>query len=138
MSIPSATPSPVLPLHAEFLQLAFEPCHAIARATPIDLELRLARPSPADPPREPGQRDVGALGEPRQPVLELRELDLELAVPGGRVLREDVEDELCAIDDTELHAHGQVARLCGRHVLVDDDELDVALEGADHEVLQLA
>jgi hypothetical protein len=34
----------------------------------------------------------------RQVVLELRELDLELALGAPRVLREDVQDQLCAVD----------------------------------------
>ena len=112
-----------------------EPCHAVARATPINLELGLTGPPTADASRESGQRDVRALREPRQPVPELRQLDLELAVAGGRVLRENVEDELRAIDNAQLHACSQVARLRGRQVLVDDDEINVALEGADPEVL---
>ena len=134
----SAPLSPVLALRPQFLQLALEPCDAIPRATPIDLELCFARAPTTDPTLEPGQRHVGALCESRQPVFELRQFDLEFAVAGCRVLREDVEDELRAIDDTQLHALGQVAGLCGGQILVDDDELDAALEGSNHQILQLA
>ena len=40
--------------------------------------------------------------EARQRVLELRELDLELAVAALGALGEDVEDELRAVDDLEV------------------------------------
>ena len=71
----------------------------------VDLELRLAGSPSADAASESRQRDIGALREPRQQVLELRQLHLELAVARGRMLREDVEDELRAV-----HARGRARR----------------------------
>ena len=41
---------------------------------------------------------------PRQVVLELRELDLELALGADGVLGEDVEDQLRAVDDAASSA----------------------------------
>src|SRR5207247_4752057 len=43
-----------------------------------------------------------ASGESRQPVLELRELHLDPALPRARVKREDVEDHGRAIDDRHV------------------------------------
>ena len=43
----------------------------------------------------------------RQVVLELRELDLELALGAHGVLGEDVEDQLRAVDDARLRAHSR-------------------------------
>ena len=58
---------------------------------------------------------------PRQLVLELRQLDLELALGAPRVLGEDVEDQLGAVDDPRLE--GVLERpLLGRVELVVDDQ----------------
>jgi hypothetical protein len=55
---------------------------AIARAPPVDLELGLAGALAADAAGEARQAR-GLLGQARQHVLELRQLDLQLAVLGG-------------------------------------------------------
>ena len=123
---------------AQPLELALEPRDAVAHAPAIGLELRLAGAAPADAAHQARERDVGALGQPRQQVLELRELHLELAVGGARALREDVEDQLGAVDHAQLEPLGEVARLGRREVLIEDHQIDVALEGADHEVLEPA
>ena len=136
-----AAPPPaaaVLALRGKRPELALEPGQAVPRAPAVDLELRLAGPPTADAAREPRQRDLRALRKPRQQVAELGQLHLQLAVPGGRMLREDVEDELGAVDHPQLHAFTEVARLRRGEVLVDDHEIDVALEGADDEIVQLA
>jgi hypothetical protein len=67
----------------------------------IGLELRLAGAPRADAAAEPRQRGPGA-DEARQQVLELRQLHLPLALARARPPREDVEDELRAIDDLAL------------------------------------
>ena len=59
-------------------------------------------PRPPMPPARRESETVGALGQARQPVLELGELHLELAVPGARVLGEDVEDQLGAVDHAQV------------------------------------
>ena len=59
----------------------------------------------------------------RQVVVELRELDLELALRGHGVLREDVEDELRPVDDAELQLVFEPALLARREVVVDDERL---------------
>ncbi len=120
------------------LCLALEARDAVAHAAAIALELRLAGAASADSTGEARERQIGALGEPRHAVAELGELDLELAVPRRRALREDVEDQLRPIDHAQLHPLGEIARLGGRHVLVEDHEIDVALEAADHQIGELA
>src|SRR5690606_10059374 len=80
---------PLLALLAELAQLRLEPRHPLARPALADLELRLAGPAPADAAREARERVV-LLPEPRQEVLHLGELHLELSVPALRALREDV------------------------------------------------
>ena len=48
----------------------------------------------------------------RQVVLELRELDLQLALGADGVLGEDVEDQLGAVDDTRVERASSSARCC--------------------------
>ena len=59
----------------------------------------------------------------RQVVLELRELDLELALGAPRVLREDVEDQLGPVDDTQLERVLEASLLARVEVVVDDQRL---------------
>ena len=68
---------------------------------PVGLELALAGSARADPAL--GPRQVGPqLGQARQLVLELGELDLEPALVGLGVEREDVEDQPAAVDDLDV------------------------------------
>ena len=62
-------------------------------------------------PMPPPSRDSAVAGadQARQQVLQLRELDLQLAFARPRAPREDVEDELRAIDDLALEALLEVA-----------------------------
>jgi hypothetical protein len=47
----------------------------------------------------PRRESAGPAPPARQQVLQLRELHLQLAFPRARAAREDVEDQLRAIDD---------------------------------------
>ena len=95
-------------LVAPLAQLSAPPAHLLdvvadhldARADPaaVHLELGLARTPGADAAAEPRERAAGA-DQARQQVLELRQLDLQLAFARARAPGEDVEDELRAIDD---------------------------------------
>ena len=102
---------PILAVRGELLQLAFESGQAVPGTPAVDLELRFAGSPPADAAGESRQRDLAALHEPRQQVLELCQLRLQLAVARGRMLREDVEDELRAVYHPQFHALAQVTRL---------------------------
>ena len=84
------------------------------------------------------ERRVVLLPEARQRVLELRELDLELAVPALGALGEDVEDELRAVDDLEVGELRDGARLRGRELAVEDEHVRVELDRADDDLLELA
>ena len=60
-------------------------------------------------------------------VLELSELDLSACGGCACVACEDVEDESGAVEDAAFHFFLEVAELCGREFVVDDD--DVGVEG---------
>ena len=59
----------------------------------------------------------------REVVLELRELDLELPLGAPRVLREDVEDQLGAVDDAGLERVLEGALLRRAELVVDEEHL---------------
>ena len=85
------------PAPAHLLDLAARVADALADLAPVGLELRFARAARADAAAQ-ARQPVAAADQPRQQVLQLRQLDLQLALAGPRPPREDVEDELGAID----------------------------------------
>ena len=66
-----------------------------------------------------------AAAQARQPVAQLRELDLHRAFLARRVLGEDVEDQRDAVDDVDLEQLLEVALLRGRELVVEDHDVDV-------------
>ena len=109
-------------LAAEAPQPLAEQRDAAAREAAVGLELRLAGAARADAAAEP----LEVLPHPahaRQVVLELRELDLELALGADGVLGEDVEDQLRAVDDARLERVLERALLRRAELVVDDEHL---------------
>jgi hypothetical protein len=76
--------------------------------------------------------------EPRQQVLELRQLDLHLGFARSRARGEDVEDQLGAIHDPAADGVFDVLALAGRQLVVEDDERRVRLENALAQLVDLA
>ena len=64
---------------------------------------------------------------PRQVVLELRELDLELALGARRVLGEDVEDQLRAVDDARVERVLERPLLGRVELAVDEQDLGLGV-----------
>src|SRR5262249_43971635 len=75
---------------------------------------------------------------PRQVVLELRELHLELALGADGMLREDVEDQLCPIDDARLQGVFELPLLGGVELVVDDQRVRLRFAEGLPELLELA
>ena len=97
----------------------------LAHPPPVHLELRLAGSARAHPAAALA-RQVGPLpGEPRQEILELRQLDLQLALEAPGTLREDVEDERAAIDDLAAERLLEVALLRRGERIVEDHDVGV-------------
>ena len=92
----------------------------------IDFELGFARAARADAAAEARQPVAGS-DEPRHQVLQLRELDLELAFARAGPPREDIEDQLRAIEDGDVRRLLEVAQLGRAELVVDDDEIGVEL-----------
>ncbi len=101
---------------------SFSSLTRVADQPPVGLELGLARPAHADAALLP--LEVGpAAHQPRRQVLELRQLDLELALRAVRALREDVEDQAGAVDDAAFERALEVALLRPGQRVIEDDEV---------------
>ena len=110
-----------------------------ARPNPaaIGFELGFAGAARADAAAQPRQRRAGA-DQPRQQILQLRELDLQLAFARPRAPREDVENELRAVDDLAADLVFDLPQLRGRQLVVEDDEVGARFGARGGERLDLA
>ena len=89
----------------------------------VDLELRLAAAHPgADPTAGPAER-LAPPTQPRQQVVQLRQLHLGAALPAARVQREDVEDQRGSVDHLHAHALLEGPQLAGGELVVEDHDL---------------
>ena len=111
---------------AHVLQAPAQRRDPVAREAAVGLDLGLARPSRADPAAE--ALEVGPqAAHPREVVLQLRQLDLELALRGGGVRGEDVEDHRGAVDHCQPELLLEVALLTRAELVVAGDHVRVAL-----------
>jgi hypothetical protein len=62
-------------------------------------------------------------GQPRQPVFELRQLDLEAPLVGLGPFGEDIENEGRAVDDLDIECFFEIALLGRRKLVVEDDQV---------------
>ena len=85
----------------------------------VALELRLPGAARSDPAAEALEMLPHA-SHARKVVLELRELDLELALGASSVLSEDVEDQLGPVHDPELERILEPSLLARVELVVDD------------------
>ena len=85
----------------------------------VDLHLRLAGTAGADAASQPRHRFAPA-SQPRQQVVQLRQLHLHLALAGTRMQREDVQDQRRPVDHLHAQPLLERAQLSGRQLLVQD------------------
>src|SRR6476661_3807564 len=114
--------APDVALAAQLAQPLAEKRDAAARQAPVRLELRLARAAGADSAAETLEV-LPHPPHPREVVLELRKLDLELSLGADGVLGEDVEDQLRAVDDPRLERVLERPLLGRAQLVVDDQDL---------------
>ena len=101
-----------------------EDADAVTDAPAVGFEFRFAGAARADAAAQPRQAPSLEPDEPRHQVLELRELDLKLAFTRPRAPREDVENELRAIDDLAVERFFEVAQLRRRQLVVENHDID--------------
>jgi hypothetical protein len=68
-------------------------------------------------------------------MLELRQLDLQLAFPGAGTLREDIEDQRRPIEHLALKYALEVPALSGRQLVVEDDGVHLVLAAFGSELI---
>ncbi len=99
----------------------------VASEAAVGLDLRLARSAGADAAvHAPGAQALEVrpqAAHPRQVVLELGELDLELALGRMGVVGEDVEDDRGAVDHGDVERRLEVALLARRELVVAGDQV---------------
>jgi hypothetical protein len=121
--------------------LASQPGDPRTDAPPVGLELGLTRTAQADAAVAAGRaaglpaHRLTPTAQARQQVLQLRQLDLGLALLALRVLGEDVQDQGDPVDDLDLGLGLQVAQLAGRELAVADDGVGT---GRGHDSAQVA
>src|ERR1039457_7193623 len=74
----------------------------------------------------------------RQQMLELSQLDLELALAGAGALGENVENERGAVEDLAIEGPLQIATLGRGKLVIKDDGIDIRLVANPGEFLRLA
>ena len=105
-------------------QAATQVRDAVARQAAVGLDLRLAGAPGADPATEP--LEVGPQApHPREVVLELGQLHLELALGAVGVVGEDVEDHRRPVDHRHAETLLEVALLPRNELVVAGDEVRV-------------
>ena len=118
-------------------QATLERRDPVARQPAVGLDLGLAGTARADPAAEALQMRPQA-AHPRQVVLQLGELDLELALGGVGVGGEDVQDDRGAIDDRDAERGLQVALLARGQLVVACDQVGVGGRYLALELIELA
>jgi len=112
-------------LAADDLELAGNPRDAVLDTAPVGFELRFTFTTThadtaflagkvAPEPREAGQQ-----------VLELRQLDLQLAFAGAGALGKDIEDQRGTIEDFAIEHLLQITALRRREFVVENDSIDI-------------
>src|SRR3954471_21073555 len=123
-------------------QLAPQRGDPVSRETAVGLELRLARAAGADAALAAAGAEALEVrpqaAHPREVVLELGQLDLELALRALRVAGEDVEDDRGAVDDRDPELLLEVAALARRELVVDRDQVRIGALGLLLDLVELA
>ncbi len=103
----------------------------------IGLELRLTGSAGSDTSAQL-RHGLAATGEPRELILKLRQLDLQLALAGAGMTGKDVQDELRPVDDPARQLRLKVPQLRWCQIVIEEYEIGVGRRDDAFNLLQLA
>src|SRR6266849_5364579 len=118
-------------LTPHLLDLPIQVADPLADAPALGLDLLLARPTArADATTHAAHLAVVRVGadQARQQVMQSRRLDLQAAFMRARMKREDLEDDIGAIEHANLERALEIALLPRAQVLIADEHVERALE----------
>ncbi len=95
---------------------------------PIGLQFGFARAARADAAAQLRHR-FAPPGQPRQHVLKLRQLHLQLALAGPRMARKNVQDQLRPVQHPARQRRLKIAQLGGRQVVVEEHQVGLGGSG---------
>ena len=95
---------------------------AVIDAALVDFQPGFSRTAGANATREPREGIITG-AEPGQHVFQLRHFYLQLAFPRSGPAGEDVQNELGAVNDSQVAVIGDGAHLRGREFLVEDEQI---------------
>ena len=113
----------LLPAHAPHrFEIELELVDAALNPAAIGFKLRFAGSAGADAAAQL-RHGFAASGQPRQHVLKLRQLHLQLAFARARVAGKDVEDQLRSVEHAAGKRRLKVAQLRGRQIVVEEHQV---------------
>ncbi len=115
----------------------FETGDPVTDAAPVNLEFCFTRTAGADTATETAHGHSTA-GQTRQLVLQLRQLNLNLRFETARVLRENVQNQLGAVQHLQVGGLLDFAGLCRRQFPVKNEQVSVLVVRLGDQLLQLA
>ncbi len=104
---------------------------------PVGFQLGFAGAAGADAAAQL-RHGLALAGEPRQHVLKLRQLHLQLALAGAGVAGKDVQNQLRAVQHPAGQRGLKVAQLGGRQVVVEEHQVGLGGGGDSGDLLHLA
>lgn len=120
------------------VELLLDERYSLLRFPPIGFELRLAGTPQSDATNSlPGEMGPHP-GQPRQPVLQLRQLDLKPSLMRLCAPREDIEDQRRAIDYQDIELPLEIALLRRRQLAIDHHQVVLELRPKVLDLLELA